>query len=344
MNRPAVILAVVVFALMSCDDDDACYLDLYTCEAPDIGHLNSLGEPDPCHREVDPCPGQCVPIPPAGWDSLPMLVWMGTELAPDCPARAGAPAFDGFMDLVEPDCPQCTCEPPTGECELPEILTANEEPFCASGITKDFLPNPWVVDEACNPTMNPVQAMSVTIGPLTMTETGCKPPGPPPPRDGAASWKTIVRACRGIAFPPCLDPSLLCVPTSEPPPPGFSQCIFQNGEHACPETYPVQRIAFQDVDDQRYCSSCGCEEPKGSRCTATVSVYQDGDCDQFADGSPVSNSGEQCMNLVPGVVTTIQGITSTEPFYEAGACEPSGGEFIGTAEILGTSTFCCLEE
>jgi hypothetical protein len=270
-----------------------------------------------------------------------MLVWMGTELAPDCPAdRAGSVVFDGFMELADPpECPACSCDPPTGECELPALLTANAEPFCGAGATEDFLPDPWVGGQ-CATVL--VDAMSVTIGPLTMTETGCKPSGPPPPLDGAAPWKTTVRACRGVAYPPCLDPDLLCVPTSEPPPPGFSQCIFRGGEHECPATYPVQHIAFKGVDDQRHCSSCECAEPKGSACTSTLSVFEDVWCDQFIAGQPVSELGEQCMPLQVGVMTTIYGIKVTEPEYEPGSCEPIGGQVIGTAELVEPSTFCCL--
>jgi hypothetical protein len=351
IHRPALILATIILIVSCADgDDDACdgRLDLYSCENPDVDHLNAQGEPDPCHKDDDPCPGQCVPIPPAGWDAFPMLVWAGPELAPDCPAdRAGAVVFEGFMDLVEPSpCPPCSCDPPTGECELPAVLTANEAPFCGVGVTEDILPLlPWEAGQ-CTPT-TPVDGMSVTIGPLTMIEAGCKPSGPPPPRDGAMPGTTNVRACRGVANPPCLDPGLLCVPTAEPPPPGFSQCIFQRGEHACPATYPVQRLAFEGIDDNRYCSSCACEEPKHSTCTSMVSafsVFTDADGCQQPEGSVMTNEVDtQCLSLAPGVVTNIQGILASPPVYEAGTCKPSGGEVIGEAELVGLSTFCCLE-
>lgn len=349
MTRPATVLAVVILAASCSTSDEACdgRLDLFSCEDPDVDHVNAQGEPDPCHEDdiLEPCPGQCVPFPPAGWDTLPMLVWMGTGLAPDCPAdRAGSVVFDGFMGLPDPpECPPCTCDPPTGECEIPEILTANEAPFCGVGVTEDLLPAVWAGGQ-CIEFTPPIDAMSVTIGPLTMTETGCKPSGPPPPRDGAAPGKTTVRACRGVAYPPCLDPGLLCVPSSEPPPPGFSQCIFQRGEHACPETYPEQHIAFDGVDDQRSCSDCSCEEPKGSACTATVSVFNDTKCELVIATAPMSAAlGEQCMALEVGVVTTLDGLRLTQPVYEAGACEPSGGKLVGTAKAIETATICCLD-
>ena len=104
MNRPALALAVLVFLLNCSADECDGYLDLYTCETPDIGHVNTKGEPDPCHKDdAESCSGQCVLIPPAGWDSLPMLVWFGEGLAPDCPAdRAGSPAYEGHTDLQGP--------------------------------------------------------------------------------------------------------------------------------------------------------------------------------------------------------------------------------------------------
>jgi hypothetical protein len=347
MTKPAAFLAFLIL-VVSCADgenNDGCdgRLDLYSCENPDVDHLNSKGEPDPCHKDdvVEQCPGQCVPIPPAGWDTLPMLVWMGQELAPDCPVdRAGTLAFEGFMDLADSrECPSCTCDPPAGECELPDFITANDAPLCSGGPIGDILPVMW--DGQCKDLTPPVLAESVTIGPLTMTETGCKPSGPPPPRDGAASGKTNVRACRGVAFSPCLDPGLLCVPTAQPPPPGFSQCIFQPGEHACPPTYPEQRIVFDNVDDQRHCSECTCADPEGSTCSSTVSVFADTGCNQLTAASPASPEGDRCMDLGPG--TTIQGIEATAPTYEAGTCEPVGGKLVGEVELVGLATLCCMD-
>ena len=46
MNRHAVILAVAVLALLSCAEEECDgSLELYSCPAPDIGHVNTKGTP-----------------------------------------------------------------------------------------------------------------------------------------------------------------------------------------------------------------------------------------------------------------------------------------------------------
>jgi len=48
----------------------------------------------------------------------------------------------------------------------------------------------------------------------------------------------------------------------------------------------------------------------------------------------------ECINYVTS--GALAGKTATTPIYEPGACEPLGGEPIGSVELDGPSTFCCL--
>jgi hypothetical protein len=72
-----------------------------------------------------------------------------------------------------------------------------------------------------------------------------------------------------------------------------------------------------------------------------VTVYKDA-CTDAVGSAVASSSNTQCINLQPGVVTTLQAVSAAEPTYEPGSCEPIGGQVIGTAEIVEPSTFCCL--
>jgi hypothetical protein len=237
-------------------------------------------------------------------------------------------------------CPACTCEPPTGECGLPSVLTASTDMMCPddpAAVHTDFsgLSRPGL----CN-NDSPVAAGQglVVVEPLTLTETACKPGGPPPPNDGEPPWKTLARACRGNTSA-CLDPSLVCVPAVPPPPPGFLQCIFQKGDHACPKEYPAKHVFYDEVTGSRGCSACGCAPPEGGVCSAKVEIFQDDMCMTPIGGKDVSSIGPTCINVVPG--SSLGGKKITALSYEPGVCAPIGGEPIDSVELKGPSTFCC---
>jgi hypothetical protein len=54
---------------------------------------------------------------------------------------------------------------------------------------------------------------SVTIEPLFMAQTNCKPVKVEMPRYEPTRWQQIARACVGEAHPPCVDSSFFCAPT-----------------------------------------------------------------------------------------------------------------------------------
>jgi hypothetical protein len=285
-----------------------------------------------------------VPIPPVLWTD-PLLLWTGEELmAPECPRdRAGMIVYEGHADPIDPPaCPECTCELPAGECELPADLTASTG-FCGeAGMHYDFS---GLDPMGCNqdhPVIGLADLKSVTVGALIMTESGCASTVlPPPPKSGATSWKTYARACRGVAFPPCLDPSFLCAPTAEPPPEGFSQCVYRQGNHECPPEYPDKRVFFDGMTDTRTCSPCSCGDPIGSFCSAVVSVYQGDLCTTLVEPLGVDSIAPSCDNIVP--VPALLGKKVEDVTYQPGACPASGGELVGSPDFGGESTFCCQE-
>jgi hypothetical protein len=332
MDQPKVLLLSA--ALLAC----GCEMGVIgssPCEASTNSSSSCL--------EMETCLGRCVPLPLLGW-SLPVLLWSGPELeAPDCPAdQAGVVQYEGYAEPGEaPECHSCSCEPPTGECELPSFLFASSQPC---GITD---PAPVFYDfsgldadpMSCN-TDNPIPAgllKSVTFGPLTMIESGCKPVTMLLPRDGAGPSKTFARACGYGPSPPCGDPGAFCASTAASPL-GFSQCIFQQGEHECPSSYPIRRVFYAEVSDSRSCSECWCGPPEGGECSSYVRAYEDAMCSSGVAGRSV----RQNVACQDSTSIAIAGKTATTPIYEPGACEPLGGELVGSVELDGSSTFCCL--
>ena len=331
MNKPAAWQLLAALLLGGCDPDSP---GLSSCET-------SPGSPCPTQET---CPGPCVPLPPLGW-SLPVLLWAGPRFeAPECPAdRASVVHYEGHADPNEPpECPSCSCEPPTAACELPSILTVGtqtcgvEDPAPLLYDYSGLVPDPTICV-----TDNPFPAgliYSLAIGPLTMKESDCKPVATQPPRSGDAAWRTFARAC-GSGASPCLNPAALCITTASPAP-GFSQCLYQQGEHECPSGYPDRRVFYDEISDARRCSECSCGAPEGGECSAYVTLYQDATCTLLAMARTVtSKSLWACGDFTVGYA--LRGKTSTAPSYEPGWCDPSGGERVGSVELLGPSTFCC---
>ena len=332
MHKPGALLLLAALLLCGCTYGS---LGPSSCEAP--------GADPPCPRN-ETCPGQCVALPPLGW-SLPVLLWSGPEReAPECStAWAGVIQYEGHADPIgPPKCPVCSCEPPTAECALPSFLFASTQTCAGDGPGPTFYdfsgldPDPM----SCN-TDNAIAGVqgvrSLTVGPVRMTESGCKPVATFPPKSGAASWKTFARAC-GQEVSTCSDPGALCVPTVEPPP-GFSQCIYQSGEHECPSAYPDQRVFYNEVSDLPHCAECACGVPEGGLCSAPLRVYQDAFCTLIATGGTYHLT-ENCGDIPEGMNLGSKMVVSA-PTYEPGTCEPSGGELTGSLELKGPTTFCC---
>jgi hypothetical protein len=176
------------------------------------------------------CGGQCVPKEPIGW-SDPALVWIGPpESAADCPATAPTLGYEGYADLrVEPSrCALCACDPPEGSCVLPTAWSAHADPLCAMTAVETSFTAPDGWDGACT-TANAIPAgqpctggpcaQSLDIPAPTVLSGACAPyvvTESPWEHHGSVAWATFVRACVGVATPPCADPGMTCTPA----PPG----------------------------------------------------------------------------------------------------------------------------
>lgn len=343
--------------------------DWYPCDNPDQNHwVNNT--PDPCYY-IEPrpdagiaieagatlaaCPGECIPGVPYGWGP-PTLVWIGTEAqAPACPEQAPFVGFEGHADpnLPPPACGACSCEPPAGTCGLPATIKANNTtcPPPGAGVTLTPFDPPPRWDGACS-SFDAVMAnqtcgsglcvRSLSIGPLRVEESPCAPvtasaPPVPPP------WRTFARACSGTGAPPaCEGNDGVCAPS---PPAGFQQCIFHEGDVACPanpETaYSIKQGVFGGLNDTRACTPCACGASEGSQCSGTISIFLDAVCAVPLLTHPVvSDTMAACLDLPPGSALGSKSMGPTT--YTLGTCPASGGQAVGSAAPTGPVTFCCL--
>ena len=303
--------------------------------------------PEPMPAPEAACTGQCLPLAAFDW-SVPALLWVGPEhLAPECPAdRAKVVAYEGHADLRPPPCFGCSCEAPTGSCERPVVMNAYPNPDC-TGMPSEFsAPDPW--DGTCDSLGAPLaDKRSVMVEPVLMTESsGCEVVKHDVPLDGAPTWGTFARACLGNGFTAaCPDPSDYCAPTAEPPPEGFSQCVHQGGDHACPPGYPNKHVFYKDAIDLRTCSDCACGPPEGGVCSMKLSLFQGPVCDPGGP-SEISSTSVNSMTsacLFIAALTDLQSKLGGDPWYTPGSCEPSGGEPVGPVDLLEPATFCCQE-
>jgi hypothetical protein len=302
-----------------------------------------------------PC-GICVPGQPLFW-SYPFLVWFGgtQQDAPSCPASAADLAFKGFVSLTAPvDCGTCTCGAPSGSCALPATMTANAASCAQEGPSTPHTPfdpaSGWTGTCDTNESIPSGKlcagvdcVQSLTVGPLTPSESGCTP-SQPSSMQSIPVFNDYIIGCLRNPYEHCPDNlGALCVP---PPPPGFEVCIAATGVFDCTDPtnltpqYPETHLVYDDYLDTRACSPCTCGEPSGSTCSSTVSVYTDGACSTLAYSATVDSSGPACHDLPAG--TPLGSKSATPPTFAPGACTPGGGAPMGAVTPTDATTFCCI--
>ncbi|MCC6559278.1 MAG: hypothetical protein IT372_40665 [Polyangiaceae bacterium] len=322
-------------------------LVLLGCAALAAGCFEDLSlYPADC-REIaaceDPCPGECVPLPPLGFDG-PALLWTGppADLPATCPPRAPKPVYTGFAGLDDSiQCPPCSCTEPV--CVLPSGVTVTDLPLCNTGpaatVTPYDAPAGW--DGTCTSSgiIPADQVGSVSIAPATVRP--CEPAAPEVPAifEGLG-WAQAALACAGEAIDNvCGDPGMTCLPTAEPPPPGFRQCILYlfDGEPDCPADFPEKHTFYKEkFDDTRACTACECIETQPSTCTASVAAYETTDCT-----GPVVGAVQAGGCVDPPVNVPIGSLEAAWDVRDPGTCAPSGGAPIGEAKPVDPRRFCC---
>ncbi len=337
-----------------CDPDGGPVKDNpWSCETDDAG----IGiDPLSCIARG----GACIEMGTADFRQSPVLVWMGAEEEqPACPERAPTTFYEGYKDLsVNVECSKCSCGPST--CIMSKAMKVDPDPFCKGVNAKDYAaPDDWNGSCSSPSVMPPGSFASIKLVPATASP--CEPIGDPVPKtpgfapgpksfSNGVSWGTFAKACQGTAEGQCKNSADFCVPTAEPPPPGFRQCVQyilpvdENKLPQCPVAFPDQFVFYASYEGKAECSACQCGDPVGSQCVAAFSAYQDSAC----AGQPMSlfenvpaNAG-QCIDFA-GVPNALGSMQAKWFMNNAGSCEPSGGELIGEVKAADPRLFCCQE-
>ena len=299
----------------------------------------------------DECPGQCVRLPPLGFDG-PALLWFGpAEEAPECPDRALARVFEGGDGIQNAplNCTTCSCSQPA--CVFPNGATASNVSVCPNdppGATLTPYPAPASWDGSCTSpgTVPADQLGSIAIAPVT--EQPCAPVKDVPQKEQLAPGFTIrAVACAGdVLDGVCPDSSYICLPSAAPPPPGFRQCVMYLGpddgiDPECPTDYPEQHVFYADVEDTRECTECTCTQTAPSECVARLTTFQDTTCDAASEILSVTIAELQSCADVALPNAELGSMEATWMVNQPGSCEASGGKSIGEAKVTGSRTFCC---
>ena len=303
-----------------------------------------------------PCDGECLAradVPGAG----PLLFWKGPAgQEPGCPSGTTPVEVKRYADLDIPplDCPSCSCDPPTGTCALPSTMTANSSgyPGTTPGtIHTDFSPPPaW--NGACT-SANAIAAgaacnggpcvKSLTVAPLTLTESGCAPRLSAPPKESPApSWQSSAVMC---SLGPCDGGKRVCAPKADAKPSTWETCLaFAGDEATCSDPYPVRHVVYDSFKDSRTCGTCACDPPSGSYCVSVLSVSEGAACKSPAalPGTLITSQAQPfCFDLPAGVALGSKMMAA--PSYTPGSCETLTKEGSGEVTKQGAVTLCCRE-
>lgn len=302
------------------------------------GRIDVYGCLEPCYDCEDPCTpcphGECVPLPPLGWDG-PVLLWSGKpDEMQGCPERASNVVYEGYDGLsYTPACPTCSCGP--SACVLP-VLEASPSAMCQTAGQIYAGPDDWTGACISPGTIPDAEVDSVLFPQLTLAP--CEAHTGEIPHD--YQWATLAMACQTTEPTTACDATTICVPTSEPPPPGFEQCIYRDGEHTCPFGYPTRHVFFSTIDTSAAgCSPCECGPPVGGACEVRVDLYEQAGCTGGTLWAQSSTSTPYCLEWSAGF--DLASMTATWLQDTPGTCTPSGGEPFGQATPAQPATFCC---
>ena len=274
------------------------------------------------------CSGECAPPIPSGWTGP---VRVGAN-AVDCNGAFADPAGAFFTDFDagEDEC-TCNCGPVDVTCAPTAELLIYGEGGCAgdADLTVE------VSTTACNPIEGPFPASLddagaattleqdfFSIAPVLVTGGTC---------DGEASFNEggfggSVQLCGPSAEPSMCDEGGPCIQD------GSNVCIWQEGEHECPEAYPAETMGFGGSMDERECGACACGEPTGI-CDSSIDVQFGPACETgfTVTNADCTNSAKIAVDQAtynPGDITVECGGSGTAPI---------SGEVAPTNPV----TICC---
>jgi hypothetical protein len=294
------------------------------------------------------CEGECHLWISALFENLGMF-WIGPGEPSACPDTAPAVGAVLHADpLPSPHvCPECSCTP--AGCALPEKMHVSAAKCPADGAASIAWDSPaWGGSCTAQGAIPPglmcsgvpcTQSLTIAapvVEPCAPVSKGTEAPTDP-------AWGLTAQQCilSPLSGEGC-GGSEACL---QPPPKGFSLCLYRWGddltaEH-CPAEYPRYLVMYADHDDTRACEPCGCSDPTGGDCSAHVKVFGDGACGTQLAAATVSTDEPACVDLPAGIGLGSKSATWLE--QSPGSCTATGGPVGNVTPIL-PLTLCCQEE
>jgi hypothetical protein len=222
--------------------------------------------------------------------------------------------FKGGDNAIDTGCGPCTCDPPTG-------AHCFAQGFYDTACTQTGNGSSFQVQQ-CN-----FVSSSSAIKGATVTSPGC---GSAHVAPATPKFQTDYTVC-GTAQPPpvCASGGRCVAPAQAPFEPKSCVAWSGQGPHGCPAGYKEMHFFYVDVDDQRTCSGCTCEQTgcKGGAfhwCTGSS-------CNSCSSPMP----GEACY--AGQAVGVLVDSLPSEP-----DCQPSGTAVVsGTVKETTYRTVCC---
>lgn len=294
------------------------------------------------------CYGECYLWKSVLFEDLAMF-WIGSGEPPPCPANAPAagPLLHADPQSSPYKCPECSCMP--AECALPEEMHVSAAKCPGDGAASIAWDSPaWGGSCTAEGAIAPGLMCSGVPCTQSITIAGPKVEPCAPVSEGIEEptdpvWGLSAQQCilSPLSGEGC-GGSEACL---QPPPEGFSLCLYRWGDDLipedCPAEYPRYLEMYAHHDDTRACEPCACSDPQGAECSALVSVFTDGGCGTLLGTYTVTSTLDGCHDLPPGVGLGSKAATLT--VNEPGSCTPIGGP-VGAITPTTPLTLCCQEE
>lgn len=255
---------------------------------------------------------------------------------PSCGVAYPDPAATGFEDLLaEPATCECACGDANGTaCENSTTLRYwGDDATCDEGIAQAVT----IFASSCNTLPTEFDGNgNYSADPLTAVGGACAPNTEEALEPAVWSWQT--QACDGASLiedAGCAD-DRVCAPLPESD--DAAMCIWQAGEHECPDTFDTTRILYEDIDDDRGCETCSCAAPNGLCDSAFVSLWNGPTC--LVPSAGVVGANGECD--ASGTATTARA-ASLNSGGPTAFCVPSPPESAGAAVGTEPVTVCCLD-
>ncbi|MBL4686201.1 MAG: hypothetical protein JKY37_16530 [Nannocystaceae bacterium] len=305
-----------------------------TTEALDDTGDSSTGESLPV------CPGACVELAPQGWSGpVATIDSSPTDEAPPCPDSFSTVAVEAFDDF---EATPAVCDYDCGEAasvvcdQIGRMVNhGSVEPNCA-GAQVDAVN---LANGAC---INvPVGgSSSVRLEPVELLALGeCEPIAAielPEPTFGTRVTACEPEVMRGFS---CDEGDAMgCIAEVPATPLGAQMCIWQEGEHDCPQDsgYIDDRVLYNDFESDRDCTECACDDPVGVCDNASVALYTSVNC---TSGLTALMTGEGFCTEVGVTTATARFIAGTPTAF----CPAAQVQAVGEANPTQPFTLCCTQ-